>query len=171
MSTHATTPNVDTPQSALAALFEQFGPLFHSVSESDNMLELINDSGLTVPQLMTLRLLRCTSASSVSEIASRTRLSKPATSHLVDRLVALELVERIEDPNDRRQKQISLSPKARQLTDQLMSAQRKNMEARIALLSPTLVERLTAVVSEAIAELRKLPSSITCTSSKEAVTL
>ena len=108
--------------SDLAELCASVGHLLNQAGTSENddeMLKVMNSLELTIPQAMTLKLLHEGGVHSVGDIAKRTGLSKPATSHLVDRLVRMGLVERTEDPNDRRQKQIDVSQKGENLFRQM----------------------------------------------------
>ncbi|MEO8335104.1 MAG: MarR family transcriptional regulator [bacterium] len=63
---------------------------------------------LTLTQLGSLIMLQQRGALSVSEIAKGRSLSLGATSHMLNRLVARDMVKREEDPTDRRQKRITL---------------------------------------------------------------
>jgi MarR family transcriptional regulator, organic hydroperoxide resistance regulator len=63
-----------------------------------NWLEL----DLTLPQLRGVFMLAREGAMAISELARELHIGNPAASVLVDRLVRLGLVERAEDPNDRR---------------------------------------------------------------------
>ncbi len=54
---------------------------------------------------------------SVKDIAARIQLDSPAVTGLIDRLVKEGLVERKEDPEDRRSLKIYLTPKGRVLVD------------------------------------------------------
>lgn len=51
----------------------------------------------------------------VSNIGTELGITTPAASQLVDRLVQTELLERVEDPDDRRVKNVNLSDAGRQL--------------------------------------------------------
>lgn len=79
----------------------------HSV---EDMTAMLREHGLSMPQLGTLQLLRAEGTQTVSNIASHLNLSLGATSHLVERLVQKDLVVRQEDPHDRRQKLVDLTP-------------------------------------------------------------
>lgn len=54
---------------------------------------------------------------SVKDIASRIQLDSPGVTGLIDRLVKEDLVERKEDPEDRRSLRINLTQKGRNLTE------------------------------------------------------
>lgn len=54
---------------------------------------------------------------SVKDIAARIQLDSPAVTGLIDRLVKEDLIERREDPADRRSLKIYLTPKGQELVD------------------------------------------------------
>lgn len=54
---------------------------------------------------------------SVKDIAARIQLDSPAVTGLIDRLVKEDLVERSEDPADRRSLKICLTPKGHELAE------------------------------------------------------
>jgi len=73
-----------------------------SHTSAGDMLSIMAESGLTMPQIVTLHVLRRAGSYTVSAIAERLRLSKAATSHLIEQLVVKGFVTRIEDSVDRR---------------------------------------------------------------------
>src|SRR5687768_4842132 len=85
----------------LSALVGELMGHVHRRSAGDT-LSILTEAGLTMAQLVALHFLQHGGPTSVSAIASTLRLSPAATSHLVDRLVKARLVERREDPDDRR---------------------------------------------------------------------
>jgi DNA-binding MarR family transcriptional regulator len=115
-------------------------------------LNVMNETGLTLPQIITLHFLRQRGPSNVNEIAACTKLSAGATSHLVDRLFRLKLVMRTEDEHDRRQKRVSLSTAGADLAVRLMRARRDGFMSAVRALSPAtralLGEVLTLVGQE-----------------------
>lgn len=76
--------------------------------------------GITVGQSFVLFHLLDNEGSSVKDIASRIQLDSPAITGFIDRLVEQGLVERREDPQDRRSLQIYLTPKGRELAQKLL---------------------------------------------------
>jgi DNA-binding MarR family transcriptional regulator len=125
----------------------------------DDSLIMMNESGLTVPQLVALHVLRFDGDHSVGEIADRTRLSKPATSHLVERLVSMQLVDRTEDEHDRRQKQVSLNAKGLALMDKLFQAKLAVLAAGLECLSNETRSRLFEALADTVQELKQHASS------------
>ena len=75
----------------------------------------LRDTGLTMPQLSTLIRLHFKGACPVSDIGADLGVTTAAASQLVERLVQSGLLERDEDPNDRRVKQVKLSAQGRTL--------------------------------------------------------
>ncbi len=74
-------------------------------------------TGLSMPQFNILMQLHHRGPCGMSEISERFDVSAAAASQLVDKLVHSELIERVEDPNDRRAKQLSLSKKGAALVE------------------------------------------------------
>jgi DNA-binding MarR family transcriptional regulator len=151
----------DPKPEALAKRFLDSFRLIHIADSKtiDESLAIMNESGLTVPQLIALQVLRFEGTQSVGEIADRTHLSRPATSHLVDRLVVMGLVVRVEDENDRRQKQVSLSPKGLGLVEQVVEGRIAHVATGLKALSPETRARLYDVLAEVARELTHLAPS------------
>jgi len=78
--------------------------------------------GITASQSFVLLDVLANEGSSVKDIANRIQLDSPAVTGLIDRLLKEELVERREDPADRRSLQIYLTDKGRQLIEDLNPA-------------------------------------------------
>lgn len=77
----------------------------------------VKAAGLSLPQFSILMQLHFHPQCSMSEICTRMSMSNAAASQLVDKLVQGGLVERTEDPNDRRAKQLRLAEKGRKLIE------------------------------------------------------
>lgn len=73
--------------------------------------------GLSLTQFGLLMQLHYRGNCGVSDISERFEITNPAASQLVEKLVQSNLVERAEDPNDRRAKQIQLSVKGKALIE------------------------------------------------------
>jgi DNA-binding MarR family transcriptional regulator len=104
----------------------------HGASDS---LAIMNATGLTLPQIITLYLLQAKSPCTLKEISQRIRLSPAATSHLVSRLYKKKLVCRTEDQHDRRCKQISLSHLGVTVLSRLIRARRDGFTKALGFLS------------------------------------
>ena len=78
------------------------------------------DLQLTLPQLRTVFIVAHSGSSSVVQIAANLGVGEPTASHLVDKLVQAGLVNRSEDPRDRRRAIVRLSPAGEQLIEKLL---------------------------------------------------
>lgn len=94
------------------------------------------DTGLSFTQLNVVMHLFRGEISSVSDIGEHTRVTSAAASQTVDQLVQLGLIERTEDPNDRRAKQLTLTPKGRALIKNVIEARSKWIESLADSLTP-----------------------------------
>jgi DNA-binding MarR family transcriptional regulator len=76
------------------------------------------DHGLSTGQLRTLTHLHFQGVHQVSDIGDDLGVTNAAASQLVDRLVNMDFLERTEDPDDRRVKQITITEAGRALVRQ-----------------------------------------------------
>jgi DNA-binding MarR family transcriptional regulator len=120
-------------------------------------LAVMGEEGLTMPQLVTLHTLAHAGGRLVGEIATRLRLSPPATSHLVDRLVQAGLVTRVEDPGDRRQKRLTITAAGRRLVDKINTLRAREVQAVLSRISPPLRRQFADALARVIEELASLP--------------
>jgi MarR family transcriptional regulator, organic hydroperoxide resistance regulator len=78
------------------------------------------DLQLTVPQLRTVFIIAHGQSSSVTQIAQHLGIGEPTASHLIERLVQAGLVERTEDPDDRRRARVRLAPAGEGIIEKLL---------------------------------------------------
>jgi len=95
----------------------------------------VRTTGLSMPQFGILMHLYHRGRCGMSDIGNRMEVSNAAASQLVERLVQSGLLERSEDPNDRRAKQIALTDKGWQFIENSIAERSRWVES--------LVERLT----------------------------
>lgn len=98
--------------------------------------DFMDDSGLSFSQVNTLMRLHFSGEADVSHIAGQLGVSNAAASQLVDRLVQAGLIERKEDPLDRRIKRLGLTPAGHDLAEKLVSIRHGWMEKFIHSLTP-----------------------------------
>jgi len=137
----------------LGARFIQLLALFNQLSASES-LEIMYKAGITMPQLATLHALRFMGGHSVSLIAKKLKLSKAATSHLVDQLVRKGLVDRKEDGADRRRKLVKLTKQGEKWLCRLEISRKETFDTAIGLLPPELRSEFDKVLLAAISQLR-----------------
>jgi DNA-binding MarR family transcriptional regulator len=82
-------------------------------------------SGLSHSQVNTLMRLRFRGPFTVSDIGDNLGVSPPAASQLIDKLVQTGLVERAEDPENRRAKQIRITAKGTTLVEKGIDARQE----------------------------------------------
>jgi DNA-binding MarR family transcriptional regulator len=140
----------------LAHLIDQMMSHIHRRS-ADDTLAVMNEAGLTMAQMVALHLLTHLGPVSVSSIAACLKLSPPATSHLVDRLVLGGLVGRSEDPVDRRHKRIAITPPGRELIERTQEQRSKEFGRVLSSLSAELQSQFGRVLARVVAELKALP--------------
>lgn len=80
-----------------------------------NISSYARDNGLTMAQFGAMFHIYHKGACGVSDIGSDLGVTNSAASQMLDRLVQLGLITRLEDPTDRRGKQIDLTEKGRQI--------------------------------------------------------
>ena len=135
-------------------LYEALGEFFQrifSMGESgslDRMIEL----DVSFTQARTMFLLAHTDGPlPITEIAAQLGLSVAATGRNVDQLVKLGIVERQENPDDRRVKLVSLSPAGFEIADQQIEQKRRAVRTFVERLSSTEAENLTRALRPILA--------------------
>jgi DNA-binding MarR family transcriptional regulator len=103
-------------------------------------------TGLSMPQFSVLMQLHYRGACGMSKVSEGFDITPAAASQLVDKLVHSGLIQRVEDPDDRRAKMLSLTDKGRELIQQGIEERYRWVEELAAKLS--VEER--AQVSEAL---------------------
>jgi DNA-binding MarR family transcriptional regulator len=142
--------------SELSELVNEFLSYVHRRAAGDS-LAIMNEAGLTMPQLVTLHMLAHAGGRSVGTIAACLRLSPPATSHLVDRLVRARLVARTEDPEDRRQKRLAITETGRALVERINTERSREVSTVLARINPALRRQFAEVLERVVHELASLP--------------
>ena len=109
------------------------------------------DLELSLAQVALVHLLYVEGSMRVLEVADELALSPSAASRMVDAMAERELVHREEDPNDRRARVLTLSPKGRALADRLNEARMKTFATHI----PAVPAKLADLVLSSFMSLRK----------------
>jgi DNA-binding MarR family transcriptional regulator len=81
----------------------------------------VSQGNISIPQYTLLSFLSQSSGITMSRLAELMEHTSPATTGLVDRLVAAGLVERFGNPTDRRQVLVKITDKGRELVDRIKS--------------------------------------------------
>lgn len=100
------------------------------------------EPSLSVPQFRALAFLSRHPGSSLSEVAEHLGVTRATASTMVDRLVQRDLVQRAEDPEERRHIKLNLTAEGGDRLEQMRAITRQKIAALFAALSP---EELTQV--------------------------
>ncbi len=103
-------------------------------------------TGLSPSQVGTLMRLHHCQSIGVSEIGEHMGITAPAASQLVDRLVIQGLLERTEDPDDRRYKQVSLTKEGTRVVEDGIRSRQTWMEELTSAFSVEEQERIIEVL-------------------------
>lgn len=115
-----------------------------------NQLRVMEDSGLSMTQCKALLELGGLGQEAetwqVSDLAEVFGASVPSMSRAVDGLVKKGLATRIEDPDDRRARQVKITGPGKELVETLAAVKRSGMEAFTSTLTATQRRKLDAAV-------------------------
>ena len=138
-------PEAHDTAARLTALFRH---LF--LYDRGNQLRVIEESGLSMTQCKALLELgglgQTEEAWQVSDLAELFGVSVPSMSRAVDALVKAGLATRVEDPEDRRARQVRITPKGKDLVETLVAVRQSGIEAFAATLSAAQRRKLDAAV-------------------------
>lgn len=135
-------------------------PLHEIIAELANVItrlgqtqlkEYMNETGLSHSQMMTLSRLYNHGGGGISQMGAHLGTTDAAASQLIERLVNLGLVERIESETDRRMKKIALTPKGREIFDKMI-ARRDNMVKQMLSTIPQDKQHLIVEAAAALTE-------------------
>ena len=97
---------------------------------SGEVLRVLDESGLTFVQMKALVELQARDEElhTVTALADELGISAASASRAADGMVRKKLVTRVEDPNDRRVKRLTLTAKGQRLADRIISARLASLE-------------------------------------------
>ena len=124
-----------SPTKVLTEVIREWSEVFMHRSGRD-FKRFMDETGLSFSQLSVLMRLQHGGSSGVSDIGDQLGVTNAAASQAVDRLVQLGLIERTEDPEDRRAKRLALTPKGRALIEKGIEARSKWIEGLTDALTP-----------------------------------
>ena len=124
-----------SPTKELTEVIHEWSEVFMRRSGRD-FKRFMDETGLSFSQLNVLMRLYHGGNSGVSEIGEQMGVTSAAASQAIDRLVLLGLIERTEDPKDRRAKRLALTPKGRTLIESGIEARSRWVEGLTDALTP-----------------------------------
>ena len=136
-----------TANSQFSEVLREWAEIFIRRSMRD-LFHFIKQNGLSVSQLNTLMRLYYGGSCGVSEVSDHLGVTNAATSQMVQRLVEQGLLQRTEDPLDRRAKQLALTDKGRALVGQIIEARHRWLEELTTTLTPEQQARIMTVLAD-----------------------
>ncbi len=91
-------------------------------------LQYAREQGLSMSMIGTLFHLTRAGHTGVSDLGQHLGVSSAAASQMLDRLVEVGLIERVEDPDDRRMKKVTLSEKGQRVLEESLLARLRWLE-------------------------------------------
>jgi DNA-binding MarR family transcriptional regulator len=133
---HASSASTEaTPAAVAASMLDLWRQILKGSTR--DLYRLLAELDLSMTQLKLLHVLtECRDEISVKTLAEELSMSLPNASRTVDALLQRGLVERREDPDDRRVKRVGATKAARELIDRVDTARLQGLEAWAAELSP-----------------------------------
>jgi DNA-binding MarR family transcriptional regulator len=130
-------------------------------------LQELHDLGLSMPQVIAMHVLLQSADASRLEteglgmhaLGEALRLSPSAITTLVDKLVERQLVERWENPGDRRQKQVRLRPAGIELLDRMAQYRAAEFSEALGDIDPSLQVELLDVLQRVVHALDTTPTT------------
>jgi len=119
----------------LTTIVREWAEVFMHRSGRD-FKRFMNATGLSFSQINVLMGLFHHGSAGVSEIGEKMGVTNAAASQSIDKLVQMGLIERTEDPDDRRAKRLELTPKGRDLIEKGVEARMKWIEGITDALTP-----------------------------------
>jgi DNA-binding MarR family transcriptional regulator len=116
-------------------------------------IRFVKASGLSMPQFNILMQLHYQRACGVSDISVRMDITSAAASQLVEKLVQAGLLERAEDPHDRRVRQLRLTDGGRELVEAALAARYRWVDELIERLEPAEREKMAAAMQILVTKL------------------
>ena len=113
------------------------------------------EATVTLPQVLLLNHVAHRRATSPSEVAKAMGVSLAAVSQMIDRLVQQGLLDRAEDPVDRRRKVLTATTAAQSLLRKLESARSRDFEVGLRPIAPEVLGQMAALLERAVAALEE----------------
>jgi DNA-binding MarR family transcriptional regulator len=135
-----------SPTQKLTQVIHEWSGVFMHRSMRDFKV-FMDETELSFSQISVLMRLKHAGKSGVSKIGGQLGVTNAAASQAVDRLVHLGLIERIEDPNDRRAKQLTLTKAGQVLIEKGIEARGRWIKGLTDALTPAEQDMIIAALT------------------------
>lgn len=122
-----------------------------------NFAPFLREHNLSPQQWRVLRILSERDNLDATELALICHLLLPSVSRIIRNLESRDLIHRVPDPGDQRRSLISITPRGRQLFDELARHSESRYDEIEQLLGPKKVDQLYALLKETIEKLSAQP--------------
>ncbi len=139
---------------ALTEVIREWSEVFMHRSMRD-FRKFMDETGLSFSQISILMRLLHGGNAGVSEIGGQLGVTNAAASQAVERMVQLGLIERTEDPADRRAKKLVLTPKGRALIERGIEIRSQWVEGLTEALTPEQQSMIISALTLLTAAARK----------------
>lgn len=117
-------------------------------------------SAVTVPQLRVLVMAAGRSPLTLGNVAEGLDVHPSNATRTCDRLVGAGLLNRRDDPDDRRQLQLTLTPKGRRMVDSVLEHRRAAVERIVAQMPPRVAAQLGTALAEFVVAAGGCPTNL-----------
>ena len=102
---------------------DKFAKVFREIQPKFSRLltRILHEASLSLPQFALLNVLSGEAGLSMTELGEKLGITKPAVTHLVDRLEKGRCVKRVADPKDRRVFLIQIQPRGEKIVQETRS--------------------------------------------------
>lgn len=138
---HSKPPTAITPEQCATALMETIHPIMQFIRTE---MRSQREPSLSVPQFRLLGFLSRHPGSSLSEVADHLGVTRATASSMTDRLVQRGLVDRVEDPDERRHVMLSLTVTGQDQLEQMRQITRLKIAELLGGLTPEELDSLSA---------------------------
>jgi DNA-binding MarR family transcriptional regulator len=135
-----------SPTQELTQVIHEWSDVFMHRSMRD-FKRFMDETDLSFSQISVLMRLKHGGKSGVSKIGSQLGVTNAAASQAVDRLVHLGLIERSEDPQDRRAKRLALTQAGQAVIEKAVSARSQWIEGLTDALTPAQQDMIIAALT------------------------
>jgi DNA-binding MarR family transcriptional regulator len=143
-----------SPTKVLTEVIREWSEVFMQRSMRD-FKRFMDETGLSFSQISILMRMVHRGSTSVSEVGEQLGVTNAAASQAVDRLVQMGLIERTEDPEDRRAKRLALTQKGRTLIEAGIEARSNWIEGLTDDLTPEQQNRIISALTKITEAARK----------------
>ncbi len=135
---------MSSPDRLTAALQEWIGVFMRRSMR--NFILYAKESGLSMSQIGAMLYIHRAGVSAVSALGDDLGITTAAASQMLERLVQQELVDRSEDPHDRRVKQVALTARGHQVLHESIRARQSWLEELSSVLTPEEQDQVVAAL-------------------------